>query len=45
MEEKRRKLDDGNQGDSKVGKEGETGEDQSHHRDNMTRRGTDVKLS
>lgn len=43
-EEKRRKLDDGNQGNSKVGEEGETGEAQSHHRDNKTRRGTDVQL-
>lgn len=32
-EEREGKLDDGNQGDNKVGEEGETGEDQSHHRD------------
>lgn len=44
MEEKRRKLDDRNQGDSKVSEEGETGEDKSHHCHNKTRRGTDVQL-
>lgn len=42
-EEKRKKLGDGNQGDNKVGEEGEMGEDQSHHRDNKTRRGTDAQ--